>query len=370
VVPSPLNEIIESRRNFELNLGSSIDVLNADYPLLLEKQPDLSIYNRKISVIDPSGVQAVRGIDGYKYMFGALRMAAGVFFSTKNSYIEHNLTYDWVRSQIRVSFKITLVPKNEVKKTDEQHHQAQLDLVLGKKASASNSYVTISGISEYYVDSDGKIVKHIISNVVINDKPMAVGLGMGELFSMQQGKLARGGATGGYGFSGGLNRIKSQSAQRDVILRLHSAANSGDNNNEHIDIELEKKNDARKKFGLEPITREQLDEIERGNREVLMKFNQEIAGKESADPTAITKPDTSPLNLLSNIFDAVTKDVNAPKKCDTWEDCEGMECCDLIVTKVCCNTGLGSPAWMPDLVPVRIDDDLGEGFESPRRGPY
>lgn len=369
-VPSPLNDIIESRRSFELQLGKSIDVLNHDYPLLLVKQPVLEIYNDKITVIDPSGVQAVRGVDGYKVMFGGLRMAAGVFFSSKNSFIEHNLVYDWVRSQIRVTFKITLVPKADVKKTDKQTHQEQLDLVLGKRASANNNHVTISGVSEYYVDSEGKIVKHIISNVVINNKPVTIGLGMGDLFAMQQGKLARGGATGGYGFSGGLNRMNSRKAERDVVMRLFSSSSSsGDIVG---DEELAKKNEARAKFGLKPISREELEEIERGNREVLMKFNQN-RDKEAGDSTAISPSspsNPSPLHLMGRIFDAVTKDIDAPKKCKTWEDCDEMECCDLIVTKVCCNTGLGSPAWMPDLVPVKIDDDVGEGWDAPRNGPY
>ena len=141
-----LNDIIQSRRSFELQLGTTIDILNADYPQLLTKSPDFTIYNRKITVVDPSGVQAIQGVDGYRYMFGALRMASGVFFSPSHSFVEHKLVYDWVRSQIRVSFKITLVPKSEVGKKNS--HQEQLDLVLGKKASAKNNHVVIAGISE------------------------------------------------------------------------------------------------------------------------------------------------------------------------------------------------------------------------------
>ena len=71
------------------------------------------------------------------------------------------------------------------------------------------------------------------------------------------------------------------------------------------------------------------------------------------------------------------KDVDIPRKCETFEDCEdGQECCDLLVAKVCCNSGLGSHAYMPelDLIPVRIDDepdygapgqDMGRGTKGP-----
>jgi hypothetical protein len=76
---------------------------------LLKAPPTYDIYNQRVSVVDPSGVEAIRGLEQYKNMFGVLRMAAGFFYSTTNSFIEHKLVYDWVRSQIRVSFKITLV---------------------------------------------------------------------------------------------------------------------------------------------------------------------------------------------------------------------------------------------------------------------
>lgn len=355
LMQSPLTDIIESRRSFELKLGNSIDVLNNDYPLLLVKQPFFEIYNDKITVIDPGGFQAVKGVDGYKVMFGGIRMAAGIFFSSKNSFIKHNLVYDWVRSQIRVTFKIFLIPKADAKKTDNQTHQEQLDLVLGKRTSANNNHVTISGVSEYLVDSKGKIVKHTISNVVINDKLVSKGLRMNDL---QQSRFTQ------YG----LNRMNSRKATRDVVMRLFSSSSSS------RDVvggeELSKKNEARANFGLKPIGRQELGEIERGNREVLIKFNQK--GKEEAgDTTTISHSSQSnppPLHLMGRIFDAVTKAIDKPKVCETREDCDEMECCDIIVTKVCCN-GLGSPAWMPDLVPVRVYDDVGEGWHAPRNGP-
>jgi hypothetical protein len=71
-----------------------------------------------------------------------------------------------------------------------------MEAVLGTRASAKNDHTVVSGISEYFVDADGKIVKHVISNIVINDKPVTIGLGMGDLFNLQQGRIATNGAGG------------------------------------------------------------------------------------------------------------------------------------------------------------------------------
>jgi hypothetical protein len=227
---------------------------------------------------------------------------------------------------------------------------------------------------QYYVDADGKIVKHIISNVEINDKPMAIGLGVGELFKIQQGKLAGEGSMGGYGFSGGrVMADKGKKIQRDVLLQLH--AKKEDHEEEaYWKNELISRNEARRKFGLDPITREELDKIAEGNQEMLSRFNPNNA-KTTGAPTRGGDADLTvaqsggPLSLLSNMIDAFMKDVDAPKKCTTWEDCDGQECCDLIVAKICCNNGQMSSAWMPEMVPVRIDEGEGEGWKSPQNGP-
>jgi hypothetical protein len=198
---------------------------------------------------------------------------------------------------------------------------------------------------------------------------MAVGLGVGELFKIQQGKLAGEGSMGGYGFSGGrVMTDKGKQAQRDVLLQLHASKGSNEDD-AHWDKELLNRNEARKKFGLDPITREELEEIARGNQEMMSKFNANNGKTTTVDTDLTVRRGGGPLSLLSNIINEVTKDIDAPRRCETWEDCEGQECCDLIVTKICCNSGEMSSAWMPDLVPVRIDDGEGEGWQSPRNGP-
>lgn len=374
-VASPINEIIESRRKFELQLGKTIDTLNADYPELLKAPPTYDIYNQRVSVVDPSGVEAIRGLEQYKNMFGVLRMAAGFFYSTTNSFIEHKLVYDWVRSQIRVSFKITLVKGGRDDASKISHQQA-MEAVLGTRASAKNDHTVVSGISEYFVDADGKIVKHVISNIVINDKPVTIGLGMGDLFNLQQGRIATNGAGGMSlsvpptlarrsttipGFQKSL-RLGNQrhSAARQTLLRLYTVSPSASDDQYDLEKSFAEKNEARVKFGLKPITFDEYKKILTDNADLGNHFQSQQQMKEEEERLKLNaasgKP-ANPINIFSSVLSAILpKDMDAPKTCETFEDCDNMECCDLIVAKICCKTGLGSHAYMPDLIPVPIAD--------------
>lgn len=57
---------------YQLNLGCCIDTLCADYPLLLEAEPDLSIFAEPFELHDPSGVK-LRGLTQYRRLFEMLR---------------------------------------------------------------------------------------------------------------------------------------------------------------------------------------------------------------------------------------------------------------------------------------------------------
>ena len=331
--------------------------------------------------------------------------SAGLFYSTQTSFIEHKLVYDWVRSQIRVSFKITLVKSSSAGKSS---HQEAMDAVLGTKASSRNDHTVVSGISEYFVDSEGKILKHVISNIIINDKPVTVGLGMGELFSLQRGKVAGVGASIGmirstaqaspatalksYGFGGSSNRLEAQrnSALRSTFSRLFmtvSDSSFDDNFDElarqrkALEADLEKKNQARAKFNLKPMTMFEYEQLLDENAKVVDNFRSYQQQTEAAnEPAESKRGEGAPavVNLFSAVISAILpKNIDAPKMCTTFEDCDdGQECCDLLVAKVCCNSGLGSHAYMPelDLIPVRIDDEpdynpgeQGRGVRGPWR---
>ena len=59
----------EERQNeFKMAVGRAIDTLRSDYPDILTKSPDFSIYHDDIEVVDPSGV-TLHGLRDYKFSF-------------------------------------------------------------------------------------------------------------------------------------------------------------------------------------------------------------------------------------------------------------------------------------------------------------
>ena len=52
---SPLEDLVRERKKFELNLGRAMDILKLDYPLMLESEPDFSIYSPNLVVEDVTG---------------------------------------------------------------------------------------------------------------------------------------------------------------------------------------------------------------------------------------------------------------------------------------------------------------------------
>eukprot|EP00339_Tiarina_fusa_P029930 CAMPEP_0117014044 /NCGR_PEP_ID=MMETSP0472-20121206/11472_1 /TAXON_ID=693140 ORGANISM="Tiarina fusus, Strain LIS" /NCGR_SAMPLE_ID=MMETSP0472 /ASSEMBLY_ACC=CAM_ASM_000603 /LENGTH=88 /DNA_ID=CAMNT_0004717515 /DNA_START=331 /DNA_END=593 /DNA_ORIENTATION=+ len=55
-VPSqpPLQMISEDQQEFEMCVGHAMDVLRSDYPEILNDNPDFSIYDPNLELIDPS----------------------------------------------------------------------------------------------------------------------------------------------------------------------------------------------------------------------------------------------------------------------------------------------------------------------------
>jgi len=107
---SPLQAIVDERREFEINLGRAIDTLRADYPDLLKSAPDFDIYSEKIVAVDPGGAELV-GITAYKRFFKFLHMAIGLFYNKEESGVTFKLVYDWARGDIRVSWHASVMPK-------------------------------------------------------------------------------------------------------------------------------------------------------------------------------------------------------------------------------------------------------------------
>mmetsp|Transcript_5168 Transcript_5168/g.6677 ORF Transcript_5168/g.6677 Transcript_5168/m.6677 type:complete len:246 (+) Transcript_5168:122-859(+) len=150
-LPPLLQEMATERRNYEMNLGRAMDVLRKDYPYMLHKMPDFSIYNDDISVRDPTGVQ-LSGLTNYKNSFSFLQTLVKFIYNTKESEVRSRMMYDFARQSIRISWNAVLVPK-----------------VVGNRRNA----MYVDGISIYKMDSNsGKIIEHTVDKLLINNTPV------------------------------------------------------------------------------------------------------------------------------------------------------------------------------------------------------
>lgn len=150
-LPPVLREIADERREYELNLGKAMDTLRNDYPTMITKRPDFSIYHDDLRVIDPSGVQ-LHGLNSYKNSFTFFQSLVGVFYNTDRSSVQFRMVYDFARQTIRISWNVVLVPK-----------------IVGNRRNS----LYIDGISSYKMDSgSGKIVEHKIDQMLINNTPV------------------------------------------------------------------------------------------------------------------------------------------------------------------------------------------------------
>mmetsp|Transcript_10729 Transcript_10729/g.15787 ORF Transcript_10729/g.15787 Transcript_10729/m.15787 type:complete len:254 (-) Transcript_10729:88-849(-) len=148
-LPPVIQEIVDERNEFRLNLGRAMDVLKKDYPEILRRSPDFSIYHQDISLVDPSGVQ-LSGLRNYKSAFSILQKMVNFLYSSEKSTIQIRMTYDFAFSSIRISWNLELYPK-----------------VLGLRP------LYVDGISMYKLDApSGKIIEHKIDNLIINQRPI------------------------------------------------------------------------------------------------------------------------------------------------------------------------------------------------------
>lgn len=150
-LPPLLQKMVDERREYELNLGKAMDTLRSNYPYMLKRKPDFSIYHDDIRVTDPSGVQ-LNDLNSYKNSFRFLQACIGLFYNTDRSSIQYRMVYDFARQSIRISWNAMLVPK-----------------IVGNRRNA----LYIDGISVYDMDSEsGKIIEHRIEQLLINSTPV------------------------------------------------------------------------------------------------------------------------------------------------------------------------------------------------------
>jgi len=149
-LPPALQYMVDERREYELNLGKAMDTLRKDYPELLRRQPDYSIYHEDIKVSDPSGLQTIK-LTNYRSSIRILQSLVGLIYNTDRSTIQNRMVYDFTRDSIRVSWNIALVPK-----------------VVGNDRNS----LYIDGVSVYKLNAKGVIVEHRFEKLLINNNPV------------------------------------------------------------------------------------------------------------------------------------------------------------------------------------------------------
>ena len=173
-------------------------------------------------------------------------------------------------------------------------------------------------------DRLGVITQHRVEHLLLNDNPATLPNGIFHAVTLE----AQGIPVLGYEFSSDATATDSPSFNQESY---------------------QKKNTYRKKYGLKPLTPDEFIEIEQKTR--LLEQETKLRREQLARASTKKKK-----GLFSSIFE---------NTCESNFDCERPEvCCDLIVKKICCSTGVkvhnripGQPALVP--VPARPDGSPG-----------
>lgn len=348
---STLGMMVDSQREFEINLGRAVDTLKRDYPKLLTQNPDFKIYSQNLEVIDPAGV-SLHGLNNYKSAFMFIHAIVGLFYDEGKSGLNVRTGYDWARKCIRVSWNVELVPR----------------LIYG----GTRNMLHVDGISEYYLDREtGLINEHRVSHLVINGDHVRPANGIfnalaeispidPEHVPVYSKWVNPSDATSLEGvewtkvnfqtwnplssiLSGQSPTTSSLFAESsEQAMSLNNAQASGDYTQVPYDRDaLQRKNASRKKFGMPPITPEEFIKIEEEVR-ALDVINKKKASQMAQQLVSSRKKEEKD-NFLSNIFGGALKN-----GCESNFDCERPQvCCDVGFKKICCSNGLGIVDGIP-----------------------
>lgn len=344
--------IVDSQKEFEINLGRAVDTLKSDYPNLLTKNPTWKIYHRDLEVIDPTGV-SLHGLENYKMAFGFIHGVVKWFYCEEKSGLTSiRVGYDWARKCIRVSWNVELVPK----------------MIYG----GTRNTLHVDGISEYYLDREsGLITEHKVSHLLINNQAVRPANGifnaLAEISPVdQEGVPVFFGAADNRRNQATLweemthvkfqtwnplnNRASSTSLfsnPNESAMQLPPSSDKNSINTENpvpYDRDaLQRKNASRKKFGMPPLTPEEFIKIEEEVRamDAVNKKKAAYLAEQIAQQAANRKKKED--SFLSNLFGGALKN-----GCENNFDCERPQvCCDVGFKKICCSNGLGIVDGIP-----------------------
>ena len=335
-----------SKEEFELHVGKALDTLRSDYPNLLTSLPDLSIYDRNIEIVDPSGV-TVHGLQTYQNSFRLMQGLVRFLYCPGRSTMSFRMCFDKARRNIRIHWNAAVIPRE----------------VFG----GSRSTLHVDGISVYELDQlSGNIVQHRIEQLLINNTPVRPKEGViaalrdehpvtvPSYYEPSHYNIMR---FQPVGVPGQRSNLPSSLFAMEAS-ETESASTNKDRDDDSTDastfaFDAERfaaKNKSRKKFGLKPLTEEEFMEIESQVKQMDAEQRQRAAQAQSA---AAAKPEKKNVSFVDKLFGNVLKDT-----CETNWDCDRPQvCCDFGFKKMCCSSGslVSNAAPQYALVPVPVD---------------
>jgi len=337
-------QAFNNQQEFEMEVGKALDVLRSDYPQMLTQLPDFSIYDQNLVIVDPAGV-TMKGLKNYRQAFRLVHSVVKLFYCPEKSLLTFRLVYDCARNNIRVSWNVEVVPK----------------VIFG----GERQMLHVDGISVYEIKrSDGKVSKHRIEHIIINDKPVAPKQGLWSALERQADadcsipvfykttstpSLTRAASktkntvlefTVGPNKSRGQKSLFNNADAADTVpstnLFMYESASSG--NDDILSLEypnldvnaFQSKNRVRIKFGVDPLTPEEFLEVQAQIQEMELQ-TQNAERQRQEDQVAPQKKG----GFFKNIFGDILENT-----CETNLDCERPEiCCDFGAKKMCCSSG-------------------------------
>lgn len=313
-----------------------MDILRDDYQVILTSNPDFSIYDPNLELIDPSGVH-LHGVNNYKAAFSLIHALVGLFYCPERSGLTFRMCFDKARQNIRIHWNAQVIPKA---------------IFGGYKTTLHVDGISVYEISRY----SGNITQHRIERLVINDNAVAPEKGV---FAALRGYAVKSKVEGVPVFNFGPydsasssdspNRIApfqnfaplsrsvlfSRAVDDEASTTSQLTAMESSSFESNIDWEaLEKKNLARKKFGLAPLTPEEFMDLQEQVRE--LDHQQQQKAVAAAAEMAEKKSKEENTGFFKKLFGEVLQDT-----CESNFDCQRPEvCCDFGFKKMCCSSGL------------------------------
>jgi hypothetical protein len=351
---------------------------------------DYSIYDHDLELVDPSGVR-LHGVKNYKNVFRLLHAIVGIFYCPERSGLTFRMCFDKARQNIRIHWNAQVIPKaifggykttlhvDGISVYEFDRESGNITQHRLERLVINDNYITpeqgifaalrghaiqqqVDGVPVFNMDIPTTAGSASISSMESNVNNMVAGEDFpNSILQFQSNFPQMLAARGSVLFSESdedervlmpssqrtttttLDALSSSSSgpeQQESAINQHtplasSAATGYDQSLSPMDMDaLEKKNMARKKFGLKPLSPEEFLELQEQVAELDSQQKEKAAAAAAAELSKRRKEESG--GLMNKLFGNVMKNT-----CETNFDCSYPEvCCDFGFKKMCCSSGM------------------------------